>query len=268
MTVLAGKTVVITGACGAVGQACVEVFLEKGAQVMMTDVIAPPAQWRGRADVAFAQADVTDAQAVRATFEAAVARFGRIDAAVLAAGIEGVAAPLEEIREADVDRVLAVNVKGSLFWMQACAGHMKENGGGSIVALSSISGVVGSASLAAYTLSKHAVIGLVRAAALETGRFGVRINAVCPGPIESEMMRRLDRALGALAAKSAPRGADADLEKSGRDEAGRGDAARSIPIQRYVSADEVARLAAFLCSDEAAACHGGTYMADGGFTAK
>ena len=251
MESLSGKTVLITGAAGTVGQACVETFLKAGARVMLTDRLAPPP--RAHPDVAFEGGDVTDPASVQAVFATALSRFGRVDAAVLAAGVEGVAAPVEAISEAAIDRVLAVNVKGTLFWLQACLTHMKAEGGGSIVALSSISGLVGAASLAAYTLSKHAVVGLVRAAALESGRHNVRINAVCPGPIESAMMRRLDQALS-------------DLDPT-RPAAISG-AAPGVPLQRYATASEVARMIAFLCSDDSASCHGGTYMVDGGFTAK
>jgi NAD(P)-dependent dehydrogenase (short-subunit alcohol dehydrogenase family) len=250
---LFGKTVLVTGACGTVGQACVDAFLERGARVMLTDRAVPPARMTDHQDVYFHAADVTDRSAVNAAFAAGVARFGAIDAAVLAAGVEGVAASVEDISEADMDEVLGVNVKGSLFWMQCCLREMKARRRGSIVALSSISGVVGSASLAAYTMSKHAVIGLVRAAALESGRYDVRINAVCPGPIESEMMRRLDKALSAL-----------DPNRAG----GQADAAKALPLQRYVSASDVAGMIAFLCGDESASCHGGAYMIDGGFTAR
>lgn len=253
MRELAGKAVLITGAAGAVGQACLEVFLEAGARVALTDRVALSPQALAHADVFFHPADVTDRAAVEAAFEAALGRFGRIDAAVLAAGVEGPAAPIEEISEDEIDHVLAVNVKGCLFAMQACLRHMKPNGAGSIVALSSISGVVGSASLGAYTVSKHAVVGLVRSAALEAGRFGVRVNAICPGPIESDMMRRLDRALAAR-----------DPQRAG----GQADASKSLPLQRYVTAPEVARMAAFLCGDGSASCHGATYMVDGGFTAR
>jgi NAD(P)-dependent dehydrogenase (short-subunit alcohol dehydrogenase family) len=250
---LSGKTVLVTGACGTVGQACLDAFLERGARVMLTDRAIPPALMTDHQDVYFHAADVRDRTAVRAAFAAGLEHFGAIDAAVLAAGVEGVAASVEDISEADMDEVLGVNVKGSLFWMQCCLREMKARRRGSIVALSSISGVVGSASLAAYTMSKHAVIGLVRAAALESGRYDVRVNAVCPGPIESEMMRRLDKALAAL-----------DPNRAG----GQADAAKALPLQRYVSASDVARMIAFLCGDESASCHGGAYMIDGGFTAR
>ncbi|MGV9007599.1 MAG: SDR family NAD(P)-dependent oxidoreductase [Brevundimonas sp.] len=250
---LAGKTVLITGASGTVGTACADVLLGKGARVVLTDRVAPPSSLAGHPDVCWQPADVTDRAAVEAAHQAALDRFGSIDAAILAAGIEGPVALIEEISEADFDRVLAVNVKGCLFWMQACLRDMKPRGSGSIVALSSISGVVGSASLGAYTMSKHAVIGLVRAAALEVGPHGVRVNALCPGPIDSDMMRRLDKALS-----------DRDPQRA----RGQGDAAKALPLQRYVSALEVARMAAFLCSDDSGSCHGGTYMVDGGFTAR
>ena len=252
MQSLSGKTVLITGACGAVGQACAETFLAAGAQVALTDRAAP-ATFPDSPDVWFQAADVTDRQAIGAVIEAALRRFGQIDAAVLAAGIEGAVGPIEDISEADIDAVLAVNVKGSLFAMQALLPHMKVRGAGSIVALSSISGLVGAASLAPYVISKHAVVGLVRSAALEVGRHGVRVNAVCPGPIESDMMRRLD---AALSARDPIRPANP------------GDGAKSIPLQRYATAADVAGMIGFLCSDEAASCHGGTYMVDGGFTAR
>jgi NAD(P)-dependent dehydrogenase (short-subunit alcohol dehydrogenase family) len=250
---LSGKTVLLTGACGTVGQACLETFLQRGAKVILTDRVAPPAHMTDHPEVYFHAADVTDRAAVNAAFDAALGRFGAIDAAVLAAGVEGVVASVEDISEADMDAVLGVNVKGCLFWMQCCLREMKARRRGSIVALSSISGVVGSASLAAYTMSKHAVIGLVRAAALESGRYDVRVNAVCPGPIDSEMMRRLDKALSAR-----------DPNRS----AGQTDAAKALPLQRYVSASDVAGMIAFLCGDESGSCHGGAYMIDGGFTAR
>jgi NAD(P)-dependent dehydrogenase (short-subunit alcohol dehydrogenase family) len=249
---LSGKTVLITGASGAVGQACVAAFREAGAQVAMTDLAAPPRS-RDEPEAWFHPADITHRAAVGEMFEAAVARFGRIDCAVLAAGVEGPVGPVEGISDAEIDAVLAVNVKGTLFPMQACLAHMKANGGGAIVALASISGLVGAASLAPYVMSKHAVVGLVRAAALECGRHGVRVNAVCPGPIDSPMMRRLDAALAA--------------QEPGRPAAQPG-AAPGVPLQRYATPAEVAGLIAFLCSDAAGSCHGGAYTVDGGFTAK
>lgn len=253
MRSLAGRTVLITGAAGDVGQACASLFLGYGARVVMSDMVVPPAHFLANPDVDFQVADVTDRAAVEAAMRGALHRFGRIDAAVLAAGIEGPVAPIEDIDEDAFDRVMAINVKGCLHWMQACLRTMKPQGAGSIVALSSISGVVGGPFLGAYVASKHAVIGLVRSAALEAGPHGVRVNAVCPGPIESNMMRRLDAALSARDPARA---------------AGRPDASKALPLQKYVSTEEVAQMAAFLCGDEAGSCHGGTYLVDGGYTAR
>jgi NAD(P)-dependent dehydrogenase (short-subunit alcohol dehydrogenase family) len=246
-------TVLITGGCGAVGRACAETFLEGQARVFLTDCVAPDPLLITHPNVFFHAADVTDPQDVAAAYAVGLKKFGRIDAAVLAAGIEGVVGPVEEMSEQDIDAILAVNVKGCLFWMQHCLRGMKAQGAGSIVALSSISGVVGSALLAGYTMSKHAVIGLVRAAAIEAGPRGVRVNAVCPGPIDSQMMRRLDKAF---------------REHNPARFDGQSHAALSIPLQRYATAREVAQMVAFLCSEEAAFCHGGVHMLDGGFTAR
>lgn len=253
MNSLAGRTVLITGAAGNIGQACTEVLLEAGARLVLFDIAPSSLRLADHTNVVFVQVDVTDRAAVQAAFDTALGRFGRIDAAILAAGVEGPVAPIEAISEEQLDAVLRVNLKGCLFAMQACIAHMKGQRGGSIVALSSISGVVGAATLGAYAMSKHAVLGLVRTAALESGRHGVRVNAVCPGPVESDMMRRLDSALS---------------EHDPGRAAGQPDAAKSLPTQRYVSPLEVARMAVFLCSDETGSCHGGAYMVDGGFTAR
>lgn len=247
------KAVLITGASGAVGTACARMLLQKGARIFLTDCVAPAPWLMQQQNVFFSAADTTDMQAVRATYRIAVERLGRIDAAVLAAGIEGQVAPIEEISESEIDAILAVNLKGCLFWMQCCLEGMKAQGAGTIVALSSISGVVASAMLAGYVISKHAVIGLVKTAALEAGPYGVRVNAVCPGPIDSEMMRRLDRAF---------------LERNPQRFVGQSDAFKSIPTQRYVTVTEVASMVAFLCGEESASCNGGSYMVDGGFTVK
>lgn len=248
---LKGRAILVTGASGAVGRACAEYFHARGCRLMLTDRSAPAYDLAG--DVVFAAGDVTDRTDVARVHQIAVERFGGLDAAVLAAGIEGPAAAIEDIGEADFDATFSVNVKGALFWMQACLPAMKKRGEGAIVALSSISGVVGAAYLGAYAATKHAVIGLVRTAALETGSHGVRVNAVCPGPIDSDMMRRLDAALSA----SNPNRA-----------AGRGDGSKSLPLQRYATAEEVAQMVGFLCSPAAGSCHGGAYMVDGGFTAR
>lgn len=252
MLTLQDKTVLITGANGIIGQACAEVFRERGARLALSD-LAPQARVAMTPADCYVQADVRDAPSVARAYAELVKHCGAIDVAVLAAGIEGPVGPVEDITVADLDDVLAVNVRGSLLWMQPCLRAMKAAGDGSIVLLSSICGVVGSALLAPYTMSKHAVIGLMRATALEAGPAGVRINAICPGPVQSQMMQRLDAALVAF-----------DPARF----AGQANGARALPLQRYVSPQEVAAMAAFLGGPEASSCHGGVYMVDGGFTTK
>lgn len=252
MHALQDKVVLITGANGAIGQACAEQFRQCGARLALSDVTPEPLAAIGQ-DALYVQSDVREARSVARAHEAVRAHFGSIDVAVLAAGVEGPVSRIEDISVEDLDQVLAVNVRGSLLWMQPCLRDMKAAGAGSIILLSSISGVVGSSLLGAYTISKHAVLGLMRTAALEAGPSGVRVNAICPGPVQSQMMQRLDAALAAF--------------DPGRF-SGQTDASRALPLQRYVSAREVASMAVFLGSPEASSCHGGVYMVDGGFTAK
>lgn len=252
MCLLQGKIVLITGANGEIGRACAELFRQRGARLALSDLAPTPPAAIGQDDF-YVQADVRDAQSVKRAHIAVVNQFGCIDVAVLAAGIEGPVSRIEDISADDLDEVLAVNVRGSLLWTQHCLRDMKAAASGSIVLLSSISGVVGSSFLGAYTISKHAVLGLMRTAALEAGQSGVRVNAICPGPVQSQMMRRLDTALVAF-----------DPERF----SGQADASRALPLHRYVSPREVAAMAVFLGSPEASSCHGGVYMVDGGFTAK
>ncbi len=252
MLSLQDKTVLITGANGAIGQACANLFRQRGARLALSDLAPAPLVAIGPDDC-YVQADVRDTLSVARAQDTVSKKCRRIDAAVLAAGIEGPVGRVEDILVTDLDEVLAVNVRGSLLWMQHCLSDMKAAGGGSIVLLSSISGVVGSSLLGPYSISKHAVLGLMRTAALEAGPTGVRVNAICPGPVESPMMQRLDSALVAF-----------DFERF----SGQKDASRALPLQRYVTTQEVAAMAVFLSSPEASSCHGGAYMVDGGFTAK
>ncbi|WP_019646422.1 SDR family NAD(P)-dependent oxidoreductase [Novispirillum itersonii] len=248
-----GKTVLITGASGVIGQACATLFRQQGARLALTDLSVPPREKSDSTDDCFIAADASVPNAVSDAYERFSSELGPIDAAVLAAGIEGPVCGIEDLSVNDLDKILAVNVRGSLLWLQQCLRDMKTARSGSIVLLSSISGVVGTGFLGAYTISKHAVIGLMRATALEVGPLGIRVNAICPGPVKSEMMQRLDAAFIAR-----------DPQRFG----GGGDASKALPLQRYVTAKEVAAMAAFLCSEDASSCHGGTYMVDGGFTAR
>jgi NAD(P)-dependent dehydrogenase (short-subunit alcohol dehydrogenase family) len=183
-----------------------------------------------------------------ARYAAAVAeRWGGIDCFFNNAGILGAVRPLVDYPEETFDRVLAVNVKGVWLGLKTVAPLLRARGGGVIVNTASIAGLRGSRNLVAYTASKHAVVGLTRTAALELAPDGIRVNAVCPSPIETAMVRALEE--GASPANPA-----AFHERM----------AATIPLRRYGTAEEVAALVTFLCSADANYITGGIYTVDGG----
>jgi NAD(P)-dependent dehydrogenase (short-subunit alcohol dehydrogenase family) len=166
------------------------------------------------------------------------------------AGIEGVVAPITDYPDDVFDQVIAVNVRGVWLGVKRVMAHMQERGGGSIIITSSIAGVRGSQLMSAYATSKHAVIGLMRSAALAGAAHGIRVNTVNPAQIETRMMRSIEAGIDPAAPERAK------AERAAR-----------IPMKRYGLPEEVARLALFLASDESSYCTGGVYMVDGGFTA-
>ena len=179
----------------------------------------------------------------------AVSRFGGVDFLVNNAGIEGVVAPIEDSPEDMFDRVLAVNVKGAFLGMKAAIPELRKRGGGSIVNLSSVAGVMGEPGVAPYVASKHAVIGLTKSAAAGGGADGIRVNAVCPSPIDTRMMR-------ALEAGFAP-GNEGVIKQM---------LEQRIPLGRYGTPEEVADVIAFLCSHDARFVSGSIYTVDGGMS--
>jgi NAD(P)-dependent dehydrogenase (short-subunit alcohol dehydrogenase family) len=195
-------------------------------------------------------ADATDEEANAAAVAATVQAFGGVDILLANAGMEGPVAPIEAQRMTDFETVLHTNVIGVWLSMKACAAPMRARGGGSMIAVSSISGVKGVAGMAPYVASKHAVYGLVKSAALELGAAGIRVNAIGPGPIDNRMMRSIETQIAA------------DNPDAVRDMV-----LTRIPLQRYGVNEDVAKLALFLASDDAAYCSGGIHMVDGGYTA-
>jgi NAD(P)-dependent dehydrogenase (short-subunit alcohol dehydrogenase family) len=251
---LVGKRVLVTGAGGAIGGAVVEHMLAAGARVVASDRSAKSLQGivdRFGDNITTVVADVSDPGDMSAATDVAVSTFGGLDVAVLCAGIEGA---IRNVDEADIevfDQVMAVNVKGVWLGMKYAVAAMKENAqGGSIIALSSVAGTNGAAGASIYTTSKHAVIGMVRSVAAEVGLSGIRVNAVCPAPIEGRMMQSLERGFSA----DRPELVRQSLEKK-------------IPMGRYGLPSEVAAMITFLASDQASFCTGGVYKVDGGKTA-
>ena len=187
-----------------------------------------------------------DVQAyVKATLDA----FGRIDCFINSAAIEGKIAPTAEYDEAVWERVIAVNLTGTFLGLRHVLPVMIGQGKGAIVLLSSSAGVIGTPRMPAYTASKHAVIGLTKTVAGEVGRQGIRVNAVCPGPTDTKMLRSIETMIN-------PDNPDAV----------RGAYQAAIPTGRYATADEIANVVLFLASDLANAVTGAHYMADGGRT--
>lgn len=248
-----GKVVLITGAAGGIGRATAVRFATEGARLGLVDrardglrETLAAVEKAGGAGVTV-EADVTRSADV-ARYAAAVAeRWGGVDCFFNNAGILGDVRALVDYAEETFDRVIAVNVKGVWLGIKTMAPLLRARGGGVIVNTASIAGLRGSRNLVAYTASKHAVVGLTRTAALELAPAGIRVNAVCPSPIDTAMVQALET--GASPANPA-----AFHERM----------AGTIPLRRYGQPEEVAALVAFLCSADAAYITGGIYTVDGG----
>jgi NAD(P)-dependent dehydrogenase (short-subunit alcohol dehydrogenase family) len=250
---LAGKVAIVTGAAGGIGRATAELFVAEGARVVMTDrdgeLLAAAAAPLGHAAVCVVGDVVEPATAERAV-AVAMERFGGLHVLFANAGMEGRVAPLVDQQLDDVERVLRVNVLGVFLFVKHAAPRIAESGGGSIVITSSVAGVIGSPGLGPYIASKHAVIGLMKTAAVELAPSGIRVNTVNPGPIDNRMMRSIEN-------QAAPE--HGDLVKAGF--------VKQVPLGRYGTNEEIAKAALFLASDESSYCTGSVLMADGGFVA-
>jgi NAD(P)-dependent dehydrogenase (short-subunit alcohol dehydrogenase family) len=251
---LEGKVAVITGGAGGIGAAAGRLFAEEGASVLLVDLAAEALQQVvqaiGDEQVSAVVADVTRTEQVQRYVHTAIDRYGGIDVFFANAGVEGLVAPITEYPDDVFDRVMAVNVRGVWLGLKHVMAHMQQRCGGSIIITSSIAGVRGSPGMAPYSTSKHAVIGLMRSAALAGAAHGIRVNTVNPAQIETRMMRSIEAAID----PAVPERAKAEREAR-------------IPMKRYGLPEEVARLALFLASDESGYCTGGVYMVDGAVTA-
>ena len=248
-----GKVALVSGGGSGIGRATAIAFAREGAKVVIGDrnvqrgeeTVSMIRDAGGKAN--FRRADVVVAGDVKALVDHAVTTYGRLDIAFNNAGTEGDVKPtLVDQTEANFDAVMDINVKGVWLSMKYEIPRMLEQGGGAIVNCSSVAGVIGFPGIGIYVASKHAVIGLTKAAALEYSAQGIRINAVNPAVIDTEMVDRL-----------------ADGMNMKKD-----DLTVFHPIGRLGRVEEVAEAVLWLCCDKASFVTGHSMIVDGGFTAR
>jgi NAD(P)-dependent dehydrogenase (short-subunit alcohol dehydrogenase family) len=250
----AGKVVIVTGAGKGLGRHVALAFAKEGARLVLNgrqtaalDAVADELRSTG-AQAENVVGDIAQSQTWVAIVAVAKRRFGRVDCLVNNAGIMGAGLRLCEVPEDEFDAVMSINVRGTWLGMKHCIPVMLETGGGAIVNLSSIHGLHGNVGQAAYSASKHAVIGLTKTAAVEYAKAGIRVNAVCPAAHETEMFADF-------------RSRFTDAEWAARINA-------KYPLGRVGRPEEVSSVILFLCSPGASNLHGLAIPIDGGYAAQ
>jgi NAD(P)-dependent dehydrogenase (short-subunit alcohol dehydrogenase family) len=247
---LANKIALITGAGSGMGRAAAILFAAEGARIAAVDINEAQAKEtadeiakKGGSAIAI-RADVSKSEDVRRMTDDAAAKFGGLNIVYNNAGIEGDSAFLSNMTEEQFDRVIAINLRGVFLGMKYSLPHLIKAGGGSIINQASIAGMVGVRGGAGYCASKAGVIAITRVAALEYGRYNIRVNSICPGAIETPMAQRIRQ--------GAPPNPKAIQ--------------RISVLGRMAEADEIAKVALFLASDDASFATGAPFVIDGGWT--
>jgi NAD(P)-dependent dehydrogenase (short-subunit alcohol dehydrogenase family) len=246
---LEGKVALVTGGTSGIGRETAVLFAKAGANV----VVAGRREQQGNETVeliqaaggVFVKADVSKSADVESLVQTTVTKFGRLDIAFNNAGIEGVWVPIARQSEEDFDRTISVNLKG--LWLSLkfeIRQFVKQRGPGVIVNMGSVTGLSGAAGAAAYSASKHGVIGLTKAAALENAKMGIRVNAICPGVVETDMAQRL---FSNPAVNKFVLGCH--------------------PLGRFSKPQEVAEAVLWMCSEKASFMTGHSMALDGGYLA-
>ncbi|MBP1950529.1 SDR family NAD(P)-dependent oxidoreductase [Virgibacillus litoralis] len=253
MARLEGKTAIITGG---IGKKTAEYFLKEGAKVSLVDMkqdaldnVKSDLEQYG--DVMTVKADVTNEDEVKNYVTKTIEKFGSIDVFFNNAGIEGEVAPIAEQKVENFNKVLTVNVQGIFLGLKHVIPIMTKQESGSIINTSSVAGLIGSPGVSPYVASKHAVIGLTKSAALEVAGSNVRVNSIHPSPVNTRMMRSLEKGFNPD---------DAEQAKEEQENA--------IPMGRYGESGDIANLVLFLASDESSFISGSQYRIDGGMAAQ
>ena len=253
MKKLENKVAIITGGAGSIGKITAKLFIEEGAKVLLVDLaedsLIKTINELNSIHVKYCVADVSESKDVAIYTNEAVKLFGKIDIFFNNAGIEGVVSPITEYSEDVFDNVIAVNVKGVWLGNKYVLPQMRD--GGSIIMTSSVAGILGFAGLSAYVTSKHAVVGIMRATAIESAPRKIRVNSVHPSPVNNRMMRSIEEGASA--------GHGEEIKKQFES---------TIPFGRYAEPIEIAKLVLFLASDDSQFITGTTQVIDGGICAQ
>jgi NAD(P)-dependent dehydrogenase (short-subunit alcohol dehydrogenase family) len=250
-----GKVVVITGASGGIGRATARLFAKYQANLTLVDynkealAILPDELSLREGKYLAIHADVSKEHQVQDFVRQTIETFGRIDVLFNNAGIAPPDAPIEEILEEDFNRVMEVNIKGVYLGMKHVVPMMKKQKSGSIINTSSVAGLKVHPNMSSYAASKHAVIGMTKTVALECAHYGVRVNAICPGPINTSMIQAFETTMKITHLNP--------VEKKRFLET-------HLPMGRYGEPEEIAEVVTFLASDKASYMTGGIYTICGG----
>ena len=249
MTALKNKVAVITGGAGGIGKATAKLFLEEGAKVMLIgrteEKLQKTVTELNSQNVDYFVADVSKVEDTVHYVNDTLIKFGKIDIFFNNAGVEGVVKPIAEYPESEFDKVIAVNLKG--VWLGCKYVIPKMSDGGSVIITSSVAGLKGIAGLGAYVTTKHAVVGIMKVAALENANRKIRVNTIHPGPVNTRMMRDLEQEMAPGNAAEVKKGFEAN-----------------IPFARYAEAEEIAASVLFLASDSSRYITGNQHVIDGG----
>lgn len=246
---LKNKVAIITGGAGGIGMATAKLFLAEGAKVVIVDIskdlLEEAGQKLNHENLSYCVADVSKVDDTKKYVEHTLKVHDKIDIFFANAGIEGTSKPIAEYPDEIFDKVIAVNQKGVWLGCKYVIPKMKE--GGSVMITSSVAGLKGFGGLGAYVATKHAVVGIMRVAALENAGRKIRVNTIHPGPVNNDMMRRIEKDMSPNSPTEVMKGFEA-----------------SVPFGRYAESQEIAQTALFLASEESKYITGRTHVVDGG----